>query len=171
MATHSSALAWRIPGTGEPGGLPSLGSHRVGHDWSNLAAKATAQTILIFSDKVTDQIKFMMSLHLKFWSWSILSHVSESKIYLSSNNYGDVSLTGKQHQQCGWFYINWGTRTIIHRLQSRRNENCPQWRCMILSTWVLHMNCLSCIQLPASTLQSMRKIDKTSIHLHTDVPS
>ena len=32
MATHSSVLAWRIPGTGEPGGLPSIGSHRVGHD-------------------------------------------------------------------------------------------------------------------------------------------
>ena len=32
MATHSSILAWRIPGTGEPGGLPSMGSHRVGHD-------------------------------------------------------------------------------------------------------------------------------------------
>ena len=38
MATHSSVLAWRIPGTGEPGGLPSVGSHKVGHDWSNLAA-------------------------------------------------------------------------------------------------------------------------------------
>ena len=38
MATHSSILAWRIPGTGEPGGLPSMGSHRVGHDWSDLAA-------------------------------------------------------------------------------------------------------------------------------------
>ena len=38
MATHSSFLAWRIPGTGEPGGLPSVGSHRVGHDWSNSAA-------------------------------------------------------------------------------------------------------------------------------------
>ena len=38
MATHSSVLAWRIPGTGEPGGLPSMGSHRVRHDWSNLAA-------------------------------------------------------------------------------------------------------------------------------------
>ena len=37
MATHSSVLAWRIPGTGEPGGLPSMGSHRVGHDWSVLA--------------------------------------------------------------------------------------------------------------------------------------
>ena len=38
MATHSSVLAWRIPGTGEPGGLPSLGSHRVGHNRSDLAA-------------------------------------------------------------------------------------------------------------------------------------
>ena len=40
MATHSSVLAWRIPGTGEPGGLPSMGSHRVGHDWSDLAAQS-----------------------------------------------------------------------------------------------------------------------------------
>ena len=40
MATHSSVLAWIIPGTGEPGGLPSVGSHRVGHDWSDLAAAA-----------------------------------------------------------------------------------------------------------------------------------
>ena len=42
MATHSSVLAWRIPGTGEPGGLPSLGSHRVGHEGSDLAAVAAA---------------------------------------------------------------------------------------------------------------------------------
>ena len=40
MATHSSVLAWIIPGMGEPGGLPSMGSHRVGHDWSDLAAAA-----------------------------------------------------------------------------------------------------------------------------------
>ena len=40
MATHSSVLAWRIPGTEEPGGLPSMGSHRVGHDRSDLAAAA-----------------------------------------------------------------------------------------------------------------------------------
>ena len=44
MATHSSVLAWRIPGTGEPGGLPFMGSHRVGHDWSNLVAAAAAET-------------------------------------------------------------------------------------------------------------------------------
>ena len=40
MATHSSVLAWRIPGTAEPGGLPSVGSHRVGHNGSDLAAAA-----------------------------------------------------------------------------------------------------------------------------------
>ena len=40
MATHSSVLAWRIPGTGEPGGLPSMRSHRVGHYWSDLEAAA-----------------------------------------------------------------------------------------------------------------------------------
>ena len=38
MATHSGSLAWRIPGIEEPGGLPSVGSHRVGHDRSDLAA-------------------------------------------------------------------------------------------------------------------------------------
>ena len=42
MATHSSVLAWRIPGTGEPGGPPSMGSYRVGYDWSDLAAAAAA---------------------------------------------------------------------------------------------------------------------------------
>ena len=48
MATHSSVLAWRIPGTGEPGGLPSMGSHRVRHDWSDLAAAASCAISLRF---------------------------------------------------------------------------------------------------------------------------
>ena len=42
MATHSSVLAWRIPRTGEPGGLPSMGSHRVRHNLSDTAAAAVA---------------------------------------------------------------------------------------------------------------------------------
>ena len=46
MATHSSVLAWRIPGTGEPGGLPSMGSHRVGHD---LAAAAAVLPLLLLA--------------------------------------------------------------------------------------------------------------------------
>ena len=45
MATHSSVLAWRIPGTAGPGGLPSMGSHRVGHHWSDLAAAVKAKEV------------------------------------------------------------------------------------------------------------------------------
>ena len=58
MATHSSVLAWRIPGKGDPGGLPSLGSHRVGHDWSDLAAAAAAgcHRALVWAPWVIEQI-------------------------------------------------------------------------------------------------------------------
>ena len=56
MATHSSVLAWRIPGTGEPGGLPSMGSHRVGHDRNNLAAAAAE--VYCYSFKNFDQDVF-----------------------------------------------------------------------------------------------------------------
>ena len=54
MATHSSVLAWIIPGMGEPGGLPSMGSHRVGHNGSDLAAAAAAvaKLCLILCDTV-----------------------------------------------------------------------------------------------------------------------
>ena len=51
MATHSSVLAWRIPGTGEPGGLLSVGSHRVGHDCSDLAAVAGDSCIFPYLEK------------------------------------------------------------------------------------------------------------------------
>ena len=51
MATHSSVLAWRIPGTLEPGGLPSMGLRRIGHDWSDLAeaVAATIWSMLLFN--------------------------------------------------------------------------------------------------------------------------
>ena len=59
MATHSSVLAWRMPGRGEPGGLPSMGSHRVGHDWSDLAVAACIK-----------QITNENLLHSTCWSWN-----------------------------------------------------------------------------------------------------
>ena len=59
MATHSSVLAWRIPGTGEPGGLLSMGSHRVGHDWSDLAAIAAHTNRYIF---VTEMNNFPQNI-------------------------------------------------------------------------------------------------------------
>ena len=51
MATHSSVLAWRIPGTAEHGGLPSIGSHRVRHDWSDLAAAAGLEVLSLWCFK------------------------------------------------------------------------------------------------------------------------
>ena len=78
MATHSSVLAWRIPGTGEPGGLPSMGSHRVGYNWSDLAAAATAflYTHLIFllsTMTVSVQLDFFSSFPFQIvttlWDW------------------------------------------------------------------------------------------------------
>ena len=53
MASHSSVLALRIPGTGEPGGWPSMGSHRVGHDCSDLAAAAAGYKYVLYDTKNT----------------------------------------------------------------------------------------------------------------------
>ena len=52
MATHFRVLAWRIPGMAEPGGLPSMGSHRVKHNWRHLAAAAAAAAATAFSGEV-----------------------------------------------------------------------------------------------------------------------
>ena len=66
MATHSSVFAWRIPRTGEPGGLPSMGSHRVGHDWSDLAAENNTESIQQM--ELCMQIYFLWpSQHFKIW--------------------------------------------------------------------------------------------------------
>ena len=61
MATHSSVLAWRIPRMGEPGGLPSMGSHRVGHDWSDLAVAAA------------EALELGLPLSTKMSSWPLTS--------------------------------------------------------------------------------------------------
>ena len=74
MATHSSVLAWRIPGMEEPGGLPSMGSHRVGHDGSNLAVA------------VAVAVK-------RLWTSSLFSTAKESET--SVNNHLDFPCKGK----------------------------------------------------------------------------
>ena len=66
MATHSSVLAWRVPGTGEPGGLLSMGSHRVRHDWSDFAAAAAAAgiSVALGGGILPGSTKLHMSKHL-----------------------------------------------------------------------------------------------------------
>ena len=71
IATHSSVLAWRIPGMGESGGLPSMGSHRVGHNWRDLAATAAA-AITICNDFGAPQNKVWHCFHCFpiYFPWS-----------------------------------------------------------------------------------------------------
>ena len=87
MAIHSSVLAWRVPGMGEPGGLPSLGLHRVGHDWSDLAVAAMsiprAETVLTeipfhternqdsFGEVVRSRSRTEKNIR---WDWNISHH-------------------------------------------------------------------------------------------------
>ena len=67
MATHSSVLAWRIPGKGEPCGLPSMGSHRVGHDWSDLAV--VVSFLLTISYSLMGRLAFPRALSLPLAHW------------------------------------------------------------------------------------------------------
>ena len=81
IATHSSVLAWRIPGMGEPGGLPSTGSHRVGHNWSDLAAAAAAAyrvIVTIFLNSIYNLLclEKKNALSLSFWPLMCLRHHS-----------------------------------------------------------------------------------------------
>ena len=84
MATHSSILAWRIPGVGAPGGLPSLGSHRVRHDWSDLASLIFLKRSLGFPILLFSSISLPWSLRKVFLSLPAILHNSAFKwVYLS----------------------------------------------------------------------------------------
>ena len=79
MATHSSVLGWRIQGTGEPDGLLSMGSHRVGHDWSDLAVAAASHLyslIIQFLKMFTILKQLLESLYLYFLFR--ITHIKES---------------------------------------------------------------------------------------------
>ena len=87
MATHSSGLAWRIPGTGEPGGLPSMGLHRIGYDWSNLAAAAVAAAAKIIypqEEGNSKQKQRNLCFILTFWNSEYGSQTETSPPFPSS---------------------------------------------------------------------------------------
>ena len=97
MATHSSVLAWRIPGTGEPGGLPSMGSSRVGHEWSDLAA---AQYI----------IKSVQYSENKYEIWKETGNLDpyigkESRQCILLLRGPDIGLSRQRHQSSSYRYI------------------------------------------------------------------
>ena len=111
MATHSSVLAWRIPGTGQPGGLPSMGSHRVGHDWNDLATAAAAAFTLITSGgsyeefvlAITSYIGLAIITLQLFFHHILHKHQSDlssvalllSKLYCHDYKYPEISYSTK----------------------------------------------------------------------------
>ena len=113
MATHSSVLAWRIPGTGEPGGLPSMGSQRVGHDWSDLAAAAAMLDVNyygfhIVSRVYTISVASLLMLTLIIWLRWYLSGVlnllfSLSIVYSLERSYSP-------HLRSNWFSPSFSMR-------------------------------------------------------------
>ena len=75
MATHSSILAWRIPGTEEAGGLPFMGSHRVRPDWSDLAAAKSLECGLILSNNMCyGKFQFILNKH-SIWEMKCYSYL------------------------------------------------------------------------------------------------
>ena len=73
MATHSSVFAWRITGMREPGGLPSMGLHRVGHDWSDLAVAAAATHE--WASQVAQIVKNLPAMQ-ETWVWSCVRKIT-----------------------------------------------------------------------------------------------
>ena len=98
MATHSSVLAWRIPGMGEPGELLSMGSHRVGHDWSNLVVvvvESYTKTIL-WPSKSTPRQKHKRTENRdsnQFSSVQSLSHVRHFSTLWTAAHQASLSIT------------------------------------------------------------------------------
>ena len=105
MATHSSVLAWRIPGMGEPGGLPSVGSHRVRHDWSDLALVTQAQVftrkLRTFNDHDWKISHFLQRQELgeEVSSWALAPQVKQWKAITIA---GVLEL--ESQKSCSWWW-------------------------------------------------------------------
>ena len=90
---HSSVLAWRIPGTGEPGGLPSVASHRVGHDWSDLAAAAAARMmistclVILVMLSLTSWLRLLVYAQL-LWNMEYAFHTGSNQWFQTGSRSG-----------------------------------------------------------------------------------
>ena len=106
-----AAIAFRIPGTGEPGRLPSMGSHRIRHDWSDLAAAAAA-TLMVESEeelksllmkvKEESEKSWLKAQHSENWDHGIQSHHFMGNRWGNSGNSGWLSFSGLQNHRRWW---------------------------------------------------------------------
>ena len=120
MATHSSVLAWRIPGTGEPGGLPSVGSHKVRHDWSNLEAAAKMK-ICTLRKSITDKINKLKILTVcKTNKWLVSRTKDDPERW-----YGEGGGRGVQDWEPmytrGGFMLMYGKTNTKNKIKKKKN--------------------------------------------------
>ena len=135
MATHSSFLAWRIPGTEEPSGLPSMGLHRVGHYWSDLAVAAATITkgLKDYKTTVTYNSKTKKCPAEKICVIEIFLALLESKVYLKDSN-GETDIEnrlmgmGRGEERVRWMEkITWKlTLLLLSRFSRVRLCATPQ---------------------------------------------
>ena len=109
MATHSSTLAWRIPWREEPGGLQSMGSQRVGHDWAtSLFHFHQAMTYIIFCNSVTSSLKLFSFSFMRSWE----THWNYLEIILSYLNW-ESGVTHFRHSMIIKLNINHVNELLI----------------------------------------------------------
>ena len=137
MATHSSVLAWRIPGMEELGGLPSMGSHRIGHDWSNLTA-AAADT----DDKEVASPSMLGDL-MVLSRWSPLEG-SEQRLTAGPepsrpserNKELGTSICSLASTRCQALARWWGHREAVGTgSDARLPDGSASWLCYFLAVW------------------------------------
>ena len=142
MTTHSSILAWRAPGIGEPGGLPPMGSHRVGHDWSDLAVAYTLSPPTPCTWSTSTFCNFKIYLELNRFS-SLYYYCSgqvtmlQPPTLISHLNYSTdrwkIPWTEERGglQSMGWQRVrhDWMTSLSLFHFPDRLNDHCS---CTIL---------------------------------------
>ena len=101
MATHSSVLAWRIPGMGEPGGLWSMGSHRVEHDWSDLAA--AADKLDVWNSKIHFACRNSLSVLIRFFYPYIILNARSIALF---PQHWRTSVQRKQFRHLQWIEVS-----------------------------------------------------------------
>ena len=110
MATHSSVLAWRIPGTGEPGGLPSVGSHRVRHDGSDLAAAACVS-------------KSLSHVRLSVTPWTVACQIPLSMEFSRQGHWSGLPSPSPDTQTTDHISYGWSNGVRRQYMMVRPNEN------------------------------------------------
>ena len=152
MATHSSILAWRIPGTGEPGGLPSVGLHRVGHDLAAAAVIQGRQTQVSgseYREEGTDLEKVLEVKSGAFKVWNEWAQVSEKETLTMNPDFwlGWVSewFSSVQSLSCVWLFVTpW---TAAHQASLSINNS---WSLLKLMSIELVMPSISSSVIPFS---------------------